>query len=42
MDIVRQDTTDPGVIRACHEVATAGDAVDDPFGPPLTLRRMSG
>jgi GNAT superfamily N-acetyltransferase len=42
MDIVRQDTTDPAVIRACHAVATAGDAVDDPFAAPLTLHRMSG
>ena len=42
MDIVRQDPTDPAVIRACHEISTAGDAADDPFGPPLTLRRMRG
>jgi GNAT superfamily N-acetyltransferase len=42
MDIVRQDATDPAVIRACHEVETAKDAADDPFGPPLTLRRMHG
>ena len=42
MDIVRRDATDPAVIRACHEVATAADAADDPFGPPLTLRRLHG
>jgi GNAT superfamily N-acetyltransferase len=42
VDIVRQDPTDPAVIRACHEISTAGDAADDPFGPPLTLRRMRG
>jgi GNAT superfamily N-acetyltransferase len=42
MDIVRQDATDPAVIRACHEIATAAIAADDPFGPPLTLRRLRG
>ena len=42
MDIVRRDGTDPAVIRACHDVATARDAADDPFGPPLTLRRLTG
>src|ERR1700689_3792374 len=42
MDIVRQDATDPAVIRACHKVATAADTADDPFAAPLTLHRMSG
>jgi hypothetical protein len=31
MGIVRWDNTDPAVIRACHEVATAAIAADDPF-----------
>ena len=42
MGIVRWDGSDPAAIRACHEVATAADAADDPFGPPLTLRRLRG
>jgi GNAT superfamily N-acetyltransferase len=42
MNIVRRDGTDPVVIRACHEVAAAADAVDDPCGPPMTLRRLRG
>jgi GNAT superfamily N-acetyltransferase len=42
MGIVQWDGTDPASIRACHEVVTATIAVDDPFGPPLTLRRLSG
>jgi GNAT superfamily N-acetyltransferase len=42
MGIVRWDGTDPAVIQACHEVTTAGNAADDPFGPPLTLRRVRG
>jgi len=42
MGIVRWDGTDPATVRACHEVAIAAIAADDPFGPPLTLRRLSG
>ena len=42
MGIVRWDGTDPAAVRACHEVATAANAADDPFGPPLTLRRLHG
>ena len=42
MGIVRWDTSDPAVIRACHEVAAAADAADDPCGPPMTLRRLHG
>jgi len=42
MGIVRWDGKDPATVRACHEVATAADALDDPLGPPLTLRRLSG
>jgi GNAT superfamily N-acetyltransferase len=42
MGIVRGDATDPDVIRACYEVRTAAHAADDPAGPPLTLRRITG
>src|SRR3984957_14255282 len=42
MGIVRWDGSDPAVIRACHEVAAAADAVDDPCGPPMTLQRLHG
>jgi GNAT superfamily N-acetyltransferase len=42
MSIVRWDGTDQAAVRACHEVATAANAFDDPLGPPLTLRRLSG
>jgi len=42
MGIVRWDGTDPAAVRACHEVVTAAIAADDPFGPPLTLRRLRG
>jgi GNAT superfamily N-acetyltransferase/RimJ/RimL family protein N-acetyltransferase len=42
MGIVRWDGSDPAVIRACHKVAAAADAADDPCGPPMTLRRLHG
>ena len=42
MGIVRWDGIDPATVRACHEVATAAIAADDPFGPPLTPRRLRG
>jgi len=42
MSIVRRDGSDPAVVRACHEVAAAADAADDPCGPPMTLGRLHG
>jgi GNAT superfamily N-acetyltransferase len=42
MGIVRWDGTDPAAVRACHTVVTAANDADDPFGPPLTLRRLRG
>jgi len=42
VSIVRGDQTDPAVIAACHAVAAAADAADDPAGPPMTLRRLRG
>jgi GNAT superfamily N-acetyltransferase len=40
MRIVQWDGSDPAVIQACFEVSAAVQAADDPFGPPLSARRM--
>ena len=42
VDIVKADPADPAVIPACYQVTVAAEAVDDPFGPPTTLRRLRG
>src|SRR5579863_142321 len=42
MGIVRADGADPAVIQACHRVAAAAYAADDPSGPPLTRGRLHG
>src|SRR5579863_7925237 len=42
MRIVRADLSDPATTRECFEVLRASDAVDDPAGPPWSLRRLRG
>src|SRR5262245_59913040 len=37
MRITRFDPADDGVVRACHDVLVAAQAVDDPVEPPLSL-----
>ncbi len=40
MRIVQWDGTDPAAIQECYNVLAAEHAADDPFGPPLSLRRL--
>lgn len=42
MSIVRADTSDGATIEAVFEVVQAAGKVDDPDGPPWSLRRLRG
>jgi GNAT superfamily N-acetyltransferase len=42
MRIVRGDASDRATTQACFEIVRAADAVDDPDGPPWSLRRLRG
>lgn len=42
MRIVRADVADRAATRACHEITQAAADVDDPDGPPWSLRRIRG
>jgi GNAT superfamily N-acetyltransferase/RimJ/RimL family protein N-acetyltransferase len=42
MRIVRGDPSDRATTQACFEIVRAVDAVDDPDGPPWSLRRLRG
>ena len=42
MRIVRGDPADRATTAACFEIVRAADAVDDPNGPPWSLRRLRG
>ena len=42
MRIVRGDGSDRATTQACFEVVRAACAVDDPLGPPWSLRRLRG
>jgi GNAT superfamily N-acetyltransferase len=42
MRIIRGDASDRATTQACYEIVRAADAVDDPGGPPWSLRRLRG
>ena len=42
MLIVRGDPSDRAMTAACFEIVRAADAVDDPDGPPWSLKRLRG
>src|SRR6202012_4097934 len=42
MRIVRGDALDQATTQACFEVLRAAAEVDDPHGPPWSLRRLRG
>ena len=42
MRIVRGDALDRATTQACFEILRAAAEVDDPHGPPWSLRRLRG
>jgi GNAT superfamily N-acetyltransferase len=42
MRIIRGDASDRATTEACFEIVRAADAVDDPAGPPWSLKRLRG
>jgi GNAT superfamily N-acetyltransferase len=42
MRIIRGDASDRATTQACFEIVRAADAVDDPNGPPWSLKRLRG
>ena len=42
MRIIRGDASDRATTQACFEIVRAADAVDDPDGPPWSLKRLRG
>jgi GNAT superfamily N-acetyltransferase len=42
MRIIRGDAADRATTQACFEIVRAADAVDDPDGPPWSLKRLRG
>ena len=42
MRIIRGDASDRATTAACFEIVRAADAVDDPDGPPWSLKRLRG